>query len=113
MTCQTCGDSQTKEIRELWDKYRQMLSFIESATHAKTVLRECFSEGDDFNDQDDRIVSAMDSLNYLIGYLVDESAEIKAWHATAVNDHNKQMEADAATLEKLNEAKAKAENEDK
>ena len=95
----------------MWDKYKQMLSFIESAMYAKTVLRECFSEGDDFNDQDDRIVSAMDGLNYLIGYLVDESAEFKAWHQDAVNDHKKQMEVDAATLEKLNEAKAKAESE--
>ena len=97
----------------MWNKYRQMISFVESATHAKIILRECFSEGDDFNAQDDRIISAICDLDCLIGYLVDESAELKAWHQGAVNDHNKQMEADAAALEKLNEAKAKAESEGK
>ena len=96
----------------MWDKYKQMLSFIESAYYAKTVFMECFSEGAEAREIDDRIVSAMDGLIYLIGYLVDEAAELKAWHQEAVNDHKKQMEVDAATLEKLNEAKAKAEIDD-
>lgn len=111
MTCQTCGDSITDDIRELWNSYREVVNHIESANQAKIELRNHYSKGDEFNAADEKIWEAICGLDSVIGFLIDEAAEHKAWHTNAMKEKQKQMESDAATIEKINEAKANKEAE--
>ena len=106
MPCVTCGDSNTEAIREIWRQYRSVVSDIESIAEAKALLRSFFSEGDDWNDQDDKIGHAMSGLDSVTMTLVDLAGKYKAEHKSAMDADIKRLEVEAATAEAINEAKA-------
>lgn len=108
MPCVSCGDSNTKAIREIWCQYRSVVDDIESVGEAKALLRSFFSEGDNWTDQDEKIGHAMSSLDSVTMTLVDLAAKYKAEHKSAMDADITRLEVEAATAEAINEAKAAA-----
>jgi len=108
MPCVSCGDSNTEAIREIWRQYRSVVDDIEGVGETKALLRSFFSEGDDWTDQDEKIGHAMSSLDSVTMTLVDLAGKYKAEHKTAMDADIARLEAEAATAEVINEAKAAA-----
>ena len=106
MACPSCGDSNTDEIRAIWQEYRSTIDDIENIAEAKSLLRSLFSDGEGWTDQDERIGNALCCLDSVTMSLVELAGKHKEEHSRAKAEHRTQMEVDAAVAEQLNEIKA-------
>ena len=107
MTCPTCGDSNTDEIRAIWREYQSAIRDIENIAEAKTLLRTYFSKEDNtWTEEDEKIGSALCGLDQVTMTLIDLAAAHKGRHTAASAEHDAMMQASAAAIEAMNEAKA-------